>query len=55
MLAARTAAPSPMPLKRAFAATTMGTARSVGSRRPRHSGSHPAQLAYDARKAALGR
>jgi hypothetical protein len=39
MLAARTAAPSPMPLKRTLTATTTGTVRSVGSHRSRHCGS----------------
>ena len=38
MLAARTAAPSPMPLKRTLTATTTGTVRSVGSHRSRHCG-----------------
>ncbi len=37
-LAARTAAPSPMTLKRTLTAMTAGTARSVGSHRPRQSG-----------------
>jgi len=39
MLAARSAAPSPSTLKGTLAATTTGTARSVGSHRSRHSGS----------------